>query len=132
MNPVHSAESSGDPLEMDERTPVTRADLEGWGRRFKREFEADLIQRIYRAAFMLSVGFILSVIGVAVALSVWRLGMERRIELAEARVADIDEHGSNAVQSMRWQLDSLRTYIRYDLAGAIIMQLEQRDAWRKR
>lgn len=129
MNAAHPMEDS---LEMDQRTPVTRADLEGWGKRFKTEFETDLIQRIYRLGFLISMGFVLTIVGVAVAQSIWRLGMERRQELVEQRVSDIDEHGSDAVQNIARQVDSLRNEIRYTLPSQIIQQLEARGAWRPR
>jgi len=100
-------------------TPVTRADLQAWGEAFQQSLESDLIRKLYRAAGILVLAFIASIVGSAVALSYWRYSMEgaikdsdRRVAVVEQRVSGIDTNGTQAIRGMVRQLDSLSFEVR--------------------
>lgn len=105
----------------EQNEPATKGDLVAFGE----QLEHDLTGKAARFGIgVIGASFLLAMAGAWYASS-WRGQVERRVDVVESRVHDMDANGTDGLHEMRRQLDSLRFEMRV-LPERIVRELERR------
>ncbi len=101
--------------------PVTKADLDEFGRRL----ENDMMAKLWRWAVATMGGSIFFAMAGAWAAANWRMQVDQRLTTVERNTAYMDVNGTQLTQRVLRQLDSLKIEMQY-LPDRIVTEMELR------